>query len=166
MVTIPNTEYTSNISLQAILNVMTKVEMLDICKKLDLYVSPNQKKEETARRVAIELLDNPISIVSTLCKVELQLLDEIVKAGENAYVVRKIRKTHYKLQKFGLVLTYIDYENKKWHLLMPNEVRESLAESYPLYLKMAEAGKKGPTPKELRMWSFLNNLHVDGYKDD
>lgn len=26
-----------------------KVKMLDICKNLDLYVSPNLKKDETAR---------------------------------------------------------------------------------------------------------------------
>jgi hypothetical protein len=42
---------------------------------------------------------------------------------------------------------------------MPNEVRESLAETYPLYLQMAEAGKKGPTPKQLRVWNFLYGLY-------
>jgi hypothetical protein len=159
MVTIPNTDFTSNFPLQAILNVMTKVQMLDICKKLDLYVSPNQRKDETVRRVANELLASPVSIVSSLCKAELQLLDEIVKAGENAYVIRKIRKIPYKLQKFGLVVTYIDTKAKQWHILMPNEVRESLAETYPLYLQMAEAGKKGPTPKQLRVWNFLYGLY-------
>lgn len=35
MITIPNTTYTSGISLAAILNSMTKVKMLDICRKLD-----------------------------------------------------------------------------------------------------------------------------------
>lgn len=50
MITIANTTFTSNISLSAILNVKTKVAMLEICKKLDLYVSPNIKKDETARR--------------------------------------------------------------------------------------------------------------------
>lgn len=49
MITIKHTQFTSNQNLAAILNVMTKVKMLDICKKLDLYVSPNLKKEETAR---------------------------------------------------------------------------------------------------------------------
>jgi hypothetical protein len=166
MITLPNKDYTSNIPLQTILSVMTKVEMLDICKKLDLYVSPNQRKEETARRVAQALLDSPVSIASALCKTELQLLDELVKAGANAYVVRKIRKQPYKLQKFGLVLTYIDNENKQWHLLMPDEVRESLTETYPLYLQMAEAGKKGPTPKELRMMEMLNWLYGGGNDEE
>ena len=44
MVTIKNIQFTSNVSLAAILSVMTKVQMLDICKKLKLYVSPNTKK--------------------------------------------------------------------------------------------------------------------------
>ena len=55
MITIKNTQFTSDISLADIMNVMTKVKMLDICKTLDLYVSPNLKKDETARRVAREL---------------------------------------------------------------------------------------------------------------
>ena len=57
------------------LNVLTKVKMLDICKKLDLYVSPNLKKEETARRAAREILDNPDDILHGLNKQELQIVD-------------------------------------------------------------------------------------------
>ena len=45
MITIKDTSFTSDISLVAILNVMTKVKMLKICDKLDLYVSPNLKKD-------------------------------------------------------------------------------------------------------------------------
>jgi hypothetical protein len=52
MITIKDTTFTSDISLAAILGVMTKAEMLKICDKLELYVSPNLKKDETARRVA------------------------------------------------------------------------------------------------------------------
>lgn len=63
MITIKNSQFTSDISLAAIMNVMTKVKMLDICKKLDLYVSPNLKKDETARRVAREVLDNPCDVL-------------------------------------------------------------------------------------------------------
>lgn len=63
MVTIKNTQFTSNVSLAAILGVMTKVQMLDICKKLELYVSPNLKKDETARRVAREILENPDDVL-------------------------------------------------------------------------------------------------------
>ena len=39
--------------------------MLKVCDKLDLYVSPNLKKDETARRVAQELLDSPIAVSYT-----------------------------------------------------------------------------------------------------
>ena len=52
MITIKNAQFTSDISLAAIMSVMTKVKMLDICKKLDLYVCPNLKKDETTRWVA------------------------------------------------------------------------------------------------------------------
>ena len=79
--------------------------MLNICDKLDLYVSPNLKKDETARRIAQEILHNPLQVFEQLCKSELQLLDKIEKAGANQYVVVKMRKTPYKLQKFGWVLT-------------------------------------------------------------
>jgi len=127
MVTIKKTQFTSDISLAAIMNVMTKVKMLDICKKLDLYVSPNLKKDETARRIAREILENPCDVLHVLNKQELQMVDEFVKAGPNKYVQRKMRKTPYKLQKFGLVLTYEDEVNQQWHMLMPNCVREAFA---------------------------------------
>ena len=64
-----------------------------ICKKLDLYVSPNIRKDETARRLAVEILENPIEVLSRLCKAELQIVDEFVKGGTNTYVIRKARKT-------------------------------------------------------------------------
>lgn len=116
---------------------MTKVQMIDISKKLDLYVSTNLKKEESARRLAAAMLDKPLNILHQLCKNELQLLDEIVKAGSNQYVIRKIRKTPYKLQKYSLVLTYEDFVNEQWHFLMPDAVRTMLAENYSLYLDAA-----------------------------
>lgn len=159
MITIQHTDFTSNQSLKAILAALTKEKMLNICKKLDLYVSPNLKKEVTAERVAEMLLDNPTSILCKLSKGELQIIDEIVKAGPNQYILRKRRKTQYKLQQYGLVLTYEDDKNDQWHLLMPDKVRESLSASYRAYLDFAEKGIKGPTPKDLRYMSMLNQLY-------
>ena len=52
VITIKHTDSTSDISLAALLMVRTKEYMVDTCKKLDLYVSPNLKKEETAHRIA------------------------------------------------------------------------------------------------------------------
>ena len=161
MITIKHTNFTSNIVLANILAVKTKAEMLKICDRLDLYVSPNLKKDETARRVASEILHHPIHVLSQLCKSELQLLDKIEKAGPNQYIVVKQRKTLYKLQKFALVLTYEDNEKDEWHLLMPDSVREALATSYPAYLQMAEKGVKAPSPKELRMMAALQRLMGD-----
>ena len=89
-ITIKDKTFSSNISLAGILNCMTKVEMLKICNKLELYVSPNLKKDETARRVAREILDNPDDVLHVLNKQELQLVDEFVKAGPNHYAVRKM----------------------------------------------------------------------------
>lgn len=159
MITIEDTTFTSDIALSAILSVSTKADMLKVIKRLDLYVSPNLKKEETARRVARELLDNPLAILSDLCKAELELLDGFIKAGPNAYVTRKIRKTEYKLQKFCLVLTHIDIDKGEWNMLMPDSVRESLSTDYQFYLDMAKQGKKGPTPKEVRMMGMLKRFY-------
>ena len=86
-------------------------------------ISPNLKKEETARRVAEGILSAPVNIMCSLCKAEHQLLEVFVTASANAYVVRKIRKTLYKLQKFGLVLTYEDDAKGEWHMLMPDSSR-------------------------------------------
>jgi len=63
---------------------------------------------ETARRLADEMFEYPEAILCALNNTELQLLDEIIKAGAgaNAYVSRKQRKMSYMLQKFGLVATY------------------------------------------------------------
>ena len=159
MITIPNTNYkSSDIQLAQILNSTTKVNMLKVLKKFDLYASPNLKKDETARRVAAEVLDNPIEILSRLSKTELQIVDEFVKGGDDTYVVRKQRQTFYILQKYFLVVTYCDEAKGEWHMLMPKALRESLATSLPFYLDCAMKGVKAPSAKELRMMSMMREF--------
>lgn len=159
MIVIPNKNFTADsIRLVQLLNSTTKVNMLKACDKLDLYVSPNLKKDETARRIAQEMLDNPIEILSRLNKQELQIVDDFVKGGANTYVVRKMRKTQYKLQKLYLVATYCDEANQEWHMLMPDELREVLAKDYKFYLDLAEKGQKGPTAKQLRMMAAMKRI--------
>lgn len=156
MITIPNKTYTADaINLRQILDSTTKVNMLKVCKKFDLYVSPNIKKEETARRIANEIIYEPIEIISRLSKVELQILDEFVKGDDSTYVVRKQRKTPYILQKYYMVVTYVDAEKGEWHMLMPTELRKALSQDYKVYLDLALQGKKGPSAKELRLMAAM-----------
>ena len=159
MIVIPNKNFTADsIRVVQLLTSTTKVNMLKACDKLDLYVSPNLKKDETARRIAQEMLDNPIKILSRLNKQELQMVDEFVKGDANTFVVRKMRKTQYKLQKLYLVATYCDEENQEWHMLMPDELREALSSNYKFYLDLAEKGQKGPTAKQLRMMAAMKRI--------
>ena len=159
MIVIPNKNFTADsIRLVQLLNSTTKVNMLKACDKLDLYVSPNLKKDETARRIAQEMLGNPIEILSRLNKQELQMVDEFVKGDANTYVVRKMRKTQYKLQKLFLVATYEDKETQEWHMLMADELRETLSSNYKFYLDLAEKGQKGPTAKQLRMMAAMKRI--------
>lgn len=159
MIVLPDTKtFDSSIRLVQLIEGVTKAEMLKVCNKLDLYVSPNLRKDETVRRVVQELLDSPIEILSNLNKQELQIIDEFVKGGVNTYVVRKMRKTQYKLQKLYLVATYCDEENQEWHMLMPDELREALSSNYKFYLDLAEKGQKGPTAKRLRMMAAMKRI--------
>lgn len=165
MITVKHTRFTSCVLLRDILLATIKEKMLAICKKLDLSVSPNLKKDVTAQRMADELIHNPLNILCKLSKAGLRLVDEFVNAGADKYVVCKRRKTEYKLQQYGLVLTYEDDANDQWHLLMPDQVRESLAQSYKAYLNFAEKGIKAPTPKDFRFMSMLDALSGDGGKE-
>ena len=73
MIVLPDTTtFDSSKRLVQLVGGVTKANMLKVCDKLDLYVSPNLKKDETARRVAQELLDSSIEILSNLNKQELQ----------------------------------------------------------------------------------------------
>ena len=162
MITVKDTHYSADsIKLTQILYSTSKVNMLKICKKLDLYVSPNIKKADTAVRLAKEIIDNPISVLSVLNKYEMQLASELVHAEVNEYVVRKMRKTPYMLQKLDLVISYEDSKNNQWHIIMPTDVRNSLANSLPLYLKMIEDGIKPPTQKDLRHMNMMSRLFGD-----
>lgn len=159
MITIQHTEFTSEqVSLDMILNSTTKVNMLKVLKKFDLYASPNLKKDETARRIAAEVIDNPIEILSRLNKTELQMVDEFVKGGDDTYVIRKQRKTPYILQKYYLVVTYCDDAKGEWHMLMPKRLRESLATNLPFFLDCAMKGVKAPSAKELRIMSAMHDF--------
>ena len=142
---------------------MKKDELLKIAKRLDFYVSPNVTKDKIAARLAAGMLSEPIETVSRLSKTELLLLEELINAGPDTYVEKKLRKSPYMLQKWGLVLTYEDDANGKWYLLMPDEVREALSAVSSSYIEMAKEGKKGPSAKELRMASFMADLlgHAD-----
>ena len=99
--------------------------------------------------------------MGNLNKQELQIIDEFVKGGANTYVVRKMRKTQYKLQKLYLVATYCDEVNQKWQMLMPNELREVLEKDYKFYLELVENGQKGPAAKQLRMMAAMKRIMGD-----
>lgn len=105
------------------------------------------------------MLGNPIEILSRLNKQELQIVDEFVKGDTNTYVVRKMRKTQYKLQKLYLVATYEDKETQEWHMLMPSELSKALSTSLNFYLDMANKGVKAPisqaTLHDVRLRSIL-----------
>ena len=163
MVTIKDKSFRSAQKLSSILYVMKKDELLKIAKRLDFYVSPNITKDKIASRLAAAMLAEPVEIVSRLSKTELLLLEELINAGPDSYVEKKLRKSPYMLQKWGLVLTYEDEANGRWHLLMPDEVRETLAPVGASYIAIAKEGKKGPSAKELRMASFMADLlgHTD-----
>ena len=96
--------------------------------------------------------------MSRLNKQELQMVDEFVKGDANTYVVRKMRKTQYKLQKLYLVVTYEDKETQEWHMLMADELRKTLSSNYKFYLDLAEKGQKGPTAKQLRMMAAMKRI--------
>ena len=88
----------------------------------------------------------------------MQIIDEFVNGGANTYVVRKMRKTQYKLQKLYLVATYCEVANQEWHMLMPDELRAVLAKDYKSYLDLAEKGQKGPIAKQLRMMAAMRRI--------
>lgn len=158
MVTIQNTDFHSNVALARILECKTKEAMSKIANRLDLYVSPNIAKAKMATRLADGMLENPIEIVSRLSKTELLLLEEFLNAAPGTYIVKKQRKVQYMMQKWCLILTYEDTPNGKWHMMMPDEVRDALAPVAPAYIELAKAGVKGPSAKELRMRSFMADL--------
>ncbi len=61
MIAIPNKNFTADgIRLVQLLNSTTKVKMLKVCDKLDLYVSPNLKKDETASKSPLARMAVPI----------------------------------------------------------------------------------------------------------
>lgn len=158
MVQIEDKTMTSDFSLESILYSKKKENLLKVAKRLDFWISPNVTKAKVAKRLADDMLENPMEIITRLSKSELLLLDEFLKAGSNAYIEKKPRKTEYMLQKWGLVVTYDDIENNKWYMLMPDEVREALIKVAEPYITLAKEGKKGPSAKELRMMSMFSDL--------
>ena len=78
--------------------------------------------------------------------------------GASTYVVRKMRKTQYKLQKLYLVATYCDEEKQEWHILMPDELREALSSNYKFYFDLTENDQKGPTAKQPRMTAAMKRI--------
>ena len=57
-----------------------------------------------------------------------------------------------------LVVTYCDEAKGEWHMLMPKELRESLAADLPFFLDCATKGVKAPSAKELRMMAAMHDF--------
>lgn len=95
-----------------------------------------------ARRLADEILENPLDVLCLLSKTELHWL--MIREGRiEQNITRKMRKTCYKLQKYAaLVLTYKDYEAGEWKMLIPDCVRESLLTCFPAILSIVEKNEK------------------------
>lgn len=151
MIAIPNSDYTSDIKMTDALSGVTKSEMFKIVKKLDLFVRQDLDGEELVTRFAEELIKADIEILCALDKHELKIVEEFVNGGPNTHVVRKMRIKPYLLQKYCLVLTYCEEENKQWHLLMPDEIRESLSKRLPYFLDFAKRGLKPASPRQVRL---------------
>lgn len=133
------------------LSGVTKSEMFKIVKKLDLFVRQDLDGEELVTRFAEELIKADIEILCTLDKHELKIVEEFVNGGPNTHVVRKMRIKPYLLQKYCLVQTYCEEENEQWHLLMPDEMRESLAKRLPYFLDLAKRGLKPASARQIRL---------------
>ena len=159
MITIKNTDFQSNIRLCNLLNVLTKDQIVKIITKLDEYISPNLKKADTAVRAASMILHDPMLVLEDLTKDELKLVKEFVEAGANQYIIRKMRKTPYKLQKYALVVTYEDTQAEQWHMLMPDEVRVAFAPHIDEALAFKEKFPKKLTHKEKSMIALMDYLN-------
>lgn len=57
-----------------------------------------------------------------------------------------------------LVVTYCDEAKGEWHMLMPKELRESLAADLPFFLDCAARGVKALSAKELRMMAAVRDF--------
>ena len=57
-----------------------------------------------------------------------------------------------------LVVTHCDEVKGEWHMLMPKELRESLAADLPFFLDCAMKGVKAPSAKELRMMAAVRDF--------
>ena len=136
----------------------TKEKIVGIITKLGAYISPNLKKDETARRAAAILLDDPQLVLDDLNKDELKLVKEFVAAGPNAYITRKMRKMPYKLQKYALVLTYEDFDAQLWQMLMPDAVRLAFAPYIDGAMAFKEKYPHKLTRKERLLVEWINLL--------
>ena len=159
MITINNRDFKSNMRLCSLFNVLTKDKIVNIISKLDEYISPNLKKADTAIRAANMILCDPMLVLEDLTKDELKLVKEFVDAGPNQYIIRKMRKTQYKLQKYALVATYEDFEEEKWHMIMPDEVREAFAIHIDEAIAFKEKHPRKLTHKEKSMIAFMEYLN-------
>lgn len=170
MVIISNkADHTSDIALADLYYRMTKPQMLKIAGKLSIPVSGNLWRYETAKRIGQAVLDYPECVLCSLSKAEHGLLQRFIEAGPNTYVVTKTRKMPYKLQRLGLVMTYVDEGNDEWHMLMPDTVREALGSFGTYFTDLIKAGKRLPSLREVllnRIWHRMYGVKFHGDKGE
>lgn len=163
MLVIPDKTYTADITLEDILSYFPKPYLQSICRRTSLFVNERIRTDETARRLAIEILTHPEEVLSSLNMDDLLLAKELLSSS---YVERTPSDKFYKLQTLGLVVTYENANHDRWYILMPSSLRKAIAAYVPLYIMCAEKGLSYPSTRNKRIAELMNLLIIIANKNE
>lgn len=135
MVTLKNEPLKDNISMKDIAMLDTESNILDCYKLLHLHISPIGPKENLASTLDSLFQQNPAVFANILPRKEITIVAELSDKPQSYYVERKRDDQHpLLLQRLYLVATY--QTKDKWHIYMPDSIRNRLKRMYEEDLKL------------------------------
>ncbi len=163
MITLRRKDYNTAIRLGIVLPVSNKADLYEATKLMGVQGCSKYNKAELCDIIEDLLLHDTLPwILTTLPKEEIAIVKKLVDVGPNTYVEVPMRKddSFYRIQKMFFVVSYEDNENRVYHMVMPDAVRENCAKYIDRFIS-----QKQETPTEDRYIPELMKPAVDSLHD-
>jgi hypothetical protein len=125
MIILAKKKYDPDVTLAEVLTKFTKPQLKEIMNRFRYDISTSARKADYVRCTAKVILQHPNEVLYSLCAESIDILATLLHAKEGTFVACPHVIEPRDIQKFGLVLTYPDYNDATQYLTLPKDVRDA-----------------------------------------
>ena len=150
---------------QQYLGIVNKETLLALAETMGITgVVKSHAKEKMVKAIHTYVMEHPEDILSKLSLKELQVLKDSVEMGPNIPVIRPSRRYYDTLESLLLVSVYHSTKERRFHFLLPDELRDLFSPLLDKQIK--EAKKREKAVKDAKPTAPVVNLGAPALTDE